>query len=61
MDALEKQKRKLRLYTINSVSNKYLVDYYDYDDSLNIQHQGIIKGLESHIRELLFKIDILEN
>ena len=61
MDALEKQKRKLRLYTINSVSNKYLVDYYDYDDSLNIQQQGIIKGLESHIRELLFKIDILEN
>lgn len=60
MDAIEKQKRKLRLYTMNSISNKYLVDYWDYDDSLNVQQQSIIKGLEKHIKALLYKIEIIE-
>ena len=60
MTQLEIQKRKLRLYIINSVSNKYLVDYWDYDDSINVQQQAIIRGLESHINELLFKIKIIE-
>ena len=60
MDQIEKQKRKLRLYTINSISNKYLVDYYDYDDSINVQQESIIKGLETHIKDLLYKIEIME-
>ena len=60
MDAIEKQKRKLRLYIINSISKKYLVDYWDYDDSLNVQQQAIITGLETHIKDLLYKIEIIE-